>query len=183
MPIETQLSEEEIVAMLKARDPKGMRYLCEKFSAALYGVIFKLIPVPEVAEEILQEVYIKIWQNFASYDSSKGRLYTWMLNIARNQAIDKTRSADFKNAAQTQITDFYVSGNDTADDDEIVPEHIGLKEIVATLRTEQKELIDLIYFEGFTQAEAASKLKMPLGTVKTRVRSAMVELRKLFQQR
>ncbi|MGZ5245449.1 MAG: RNA polymerase sigma factor [Bacteroidia bacterium] len=182
MSIETHLAEEEIVALLKGRDARGMRYLYDKYAAALYGVIYRIIPAPEVAEEVLQETFIKIWQNFNAYDSNKGRLYTWLLNIARNQAIDKTRSTDYKNTAQTQNTDFYVSANDGAGSEEINPEHIGLKEIVATLRPEQKELIDLIYFMGFTQAEAAGKLKMPLGTVKTRVRSAIMELRKLFHQ-
>jgi RNA polymerase sigma-70 factor, ECF subfamily len=181
MPLETQMAEEEIVALLKGRDARGMRYIYDKYSAALYGVIYRIVTAPEVAEEVLQETFIKIWQNINSYDHKKGRLYTWMLNIARNLAIDKTRSAEFKNAAQTQNIDFYVSAYEPGEGEEINPEHIGLHEIVGTLRREQKELIDLIYFMGFTQAEAAAKLKMPLGTVKTRVRSAIMELRKLFQ--
>jgi RNA polymerase sigma factor (sigma-70 family) len=182
MPVESQLPEEEIVAFVKGKDARGMRYLYDKYAAALYGVIYRIVPSPEVAEEILQETFIKVWQKINSFDNTKGRLYTWMLNIARNQAIDKTRSTDFKNTEQTQNTDFYVSATNAAGDEEINPEHIGLKEIVGTLRREQKELIDLIYFMGFTQAEAAAKLRMPLGTVKTRVRSAIIELRKLFQQ-
>ncbi|RYD80110.1 MAG: sigma-70 family RNA polymerase sigma factor [Sphingobacteriales bacterium] len=181
MPVDLQLSEEEIIALLKERDPRGMRYLYDKFSAALFGIVFKIVPVQEVAEEILQETFVKIWQNFSSYDAKKGRLYTWMLNIARNLAIDKTRSTDFKNTTQTQNVDIFVHTTEAPESDTTNPEHIGLKEIVETLRVEQKELIDLIYFKGFTQAEAAEKLKMPLGTVKTRVRSAMTELRKLFQ--
>jgi RNA polymerase sigma-70 factor (ECF subfamily) len=177
-----QISEEEIVGLLKEKDPKALRYIYDKYAVALHGVIYRIVPVAEVAEEILQETFVKIWQHADSYDKQKGRLYTWMLNIARNQAIDKTRSSDFKNQTQTQNTDSYVYAADTAGSEEIMPEHIGLKEIVQTLRPQQKELIDLIYFMGFTQAEAAEKLKMPLGTVKTRVRNAILELRKLFQQ-
>ena len=182
MTIALQFSEEEITGLLQEKDPIALRYIYDKYAVALHGVIFRIVPVAEVAEEVLQETFVKIWQHANTYDPQKGRLYTWMLNIARNQAIDKTRSTDYKNQLQTQNTDSYVYAANTQSSDEIIPEHIGLKEIVETLRPQQKELIDLIYFMGFTQAEAAEKLKMPLGTVKTRVRTAILELRKLFRQ-
>lgn len=175
------LQEEELVQGLKNRQQDTLRYVYDNYGPALHGVIFHIVRSPEMAEDLLQETFVKIWHNINSYDRAKGRLYTWMLNIARNLAIDKTRSAEFKQAEKTENTLNAVYTRKIAGDEEIIPEHIDLKVIVSHLRKEQRELVDLIYFYGYTQAEAAEKLKIPLGTVKTRVRQAIGELRKLFQ--
>ena len=77
---------------LKAKDKSELEYLYDHYSGALYGVIFRILKKEEIAEEVLQDVFLKIWERFESYDASKGKLFTWLLNVARNQAIDKTRS-------------------------------------------------------------------------------------------
>jgi RNA polymerase sigma factor (sigma-70 family) len=174
------ISEDEIVRLLRAKDQKAIRYIYDNYCKALLGLIFRIVQDQELAEEILQETFVKIWNNVASYDAAKGKLYTWMLNIARNLAIDKVRSSEFKKAAQTQTIEKSVHSINKDFQVGINPDTIDVKELVNKLRPEQKELIDLIYFYGYTQAEAAEKLKMPLGTVKTRVRSAIGELRKYF---
>jgi RNA polymerase sigma factor (sigma-70 family) len=174
------MQEEDLVLGLKNRQQDTLRYLYDNYGPALHGVIFHIVRSQEMAEDLLQETFVKIWHNIQSYDKNKGRLYTWMLNIARNLAIDKTRSAEYKQAEKTDNTLNAVYTRRLPSDEEIIPEHIDLKEIVSRLRKEQRELIDLIYFYGHTQAEAAEKLKIPLGTVKTRVRQAIGELRKLF---
>lgn len=180
LPQAIAMQEEELVQGLKNRQQETLRYLYDNYGPALYGVIFHVVRVQEIAEDLLQETFVKVWHNIGSYDKHKGRLYTWMLNIARNLAIDKTRSAEYKQAEKTENTLDNVYTRRIAGEDEIIPEHIDLKEIVKRLRKEQRELIDLIYFYGYTQSEAADKLKIPLGTVKTRVRQAIGELRKLF---
>jgi RNA polymerase sigma-70 factor (ECF subfamily) len=174
------ISEEEIVRLLKAKDQKALRFIYDNYSKALLGLIFRIVQDHELAEEILQETFVKIWNNAATYDAAKGKLYTWMLNIARNLAIDKVRSSDYKKSAQTQTIEKSVHSIDKDAKAGINPDTIDMKDLVSKLRPEQKELIDLIYFYGYTQAEAAEKMKMPLGTVKTRVRSAIGELRKYF---
>ncbi len=176
----TRLKEEEYIELMRARDRKGLEGLYQHYSGALYGVIYSIVQHAAIAEDLLQEAFVKIWQNFASYDESKGRLYTWMLNIARNQAIDKARTGKF--AAEQKIQDIskLVNNLDAHQHEELQPAHIGLKQIVDGLRPEQKVLVDLIYFLGFSQSEAAAHLNIPLGTVKTRIRAAMGELRKLF---
>ncbi len=150
----------------------------DNYSPALYGVIYNILHSEEASNDALQEVFVKIWNNFDSYDPERSRLYTWMMNIARNHAIDKLRSKavktdrelkndkDFAQAAggsQSQFTD-----------------GIGLKKLVDELEKEQKDIIELLYFKGFTQTEAAEELNIPLGTVKSRVRLAMNKLRKHF---
>ena len=175
------ISEKEIVRLLRNKNEKAVRYLYDHYSKALLGLVFRIVPNQEIAEEILQETFVKIWVNASSYDESKGKLYTWMLNIARNLAIDKVRSSEYKQSAKTQtleksvdsINKNYQAGYNT--------DTMDMKALTEKLRPEQKELIDLIYFSGYTQAEAAVKLKMPLGTVKTRVRSAIGELRTYFR--
>jgi RNA polymerase sigma factor (sigma-70 family) len=176
----TQISEEKLISLLAERNQQGLEILYDNYSAALYGVIHRIVTVDEIAEDVLQETFLKIWNNFSQYDSSKGRLFTWMLNVARNLAIDKIRSREFSNQNKNQSLDNVVSQNSFSDS--YNPETIGLKEMVRKLEPEYKELIDLLFFGGYTQAEAAEKLGIPLGTVKTRSRSALNRLRNEFEK-
>jgi RNA polymerase sigma factor (sigma-70 family) len=178
---DTVISEEEIIKLLRGKDEKAVRYLYDHYGKALLGLAFRIVQNQEIAEEILQETFVKIWVNASSYDETKGKLYTWMLNIARNLSIDKVRSSEFKNTSKTQTIEKSVHSINKDHQIGFNIDTMGVKELVDKLRPEQKELIDLIYFYGYTQAEAAEKLKMPLGTVKTRVRSAIGDLRKYFR--
>jgi RNA polymerase sigma factor (sigma-70 family) len=91
------LSEEELVGALKNQETVAIKALYDMYSGALLGVISRIVLQSEVAEDILQETFVKIWNSSGSYDPSKGRLFTWMMNIAQNLSIDKLRSKDFKN--------------------------------------------------------------------------------------
>lgn len=167
--------------MLKARDENGLRALYDHYSAALYGVIFRIVSDKETAEDVLQETFVKIWNNSATYDSSRGRLYTWMLNIARNNAIDKTRSKNFKSDSQVRSIEDFVYTVEKQHSETTATDHIGLKKLVDSLKPEQRQLIDLLYFGGYTQAEVADEFGIPLGTVKTRVKAAITRLRELMK--
>jgi len=167
--------------MLTGRDEKVISLLYDNYSAALYGVISRIVKSEDVAQDVLQESFIKIWKNGEKYDRSKGRLFTWMLNVSRNAAIDATRKSEYKMSAEIQSTTVDVNmehGKMTQSPANI--DLIGLKEKVAKLKPDLKAVIDLIYYGGYTQSEAAEKLKLPLGTIKTRVRIAMRELRDLM---
>jgi RNA polymerase sigma factor (sigma-70 family) len=173
-------SEEELVARLQRSDRGAYEYLYDNYSAALYGVIFRIVANEETANDVLQEAFIKIWNGIGSYDAKKGKLFTWMLNISRNMAIDKTRSKDFNNNRKNQSTENVVSQLGRLKTDSIRPEHIGLAELVDKLDPNEKFLIDLMYFKGYTQSEIAEEYNIPLGTVKTRLRNATMNLRKIF---
>lgn len=123
---------------------------------------------------------MKIWNKIIDYDATKGKLFTWMLNIARNSALDKLRSKEFKAKMKTDDVSENVFISDTSYAEANNPEFIGIKDMVEKLPIEQKKLIDMMYFQGYSQSEIAEELEMPLGTVKTRVRAAMSALRKLF---
>ena len=171
-------SEENLIRLLKSGDKKGMETLYENYSAAIFGVLLRIVTEQETAEDLLQEVFVKIWKNISAYDASKGRLFTWLVNVARNTAIDKLRSKDFQKAGKIQSLDNSVYSINKNYHSENAVDHIGLKKIVEQLKPEYFLLIDLLYFKGYTQTEAAVELNIPLGTVKTRTRAALTELRK-----
>ncbi|MFD1756155.1 RNA polymerase sigma factor [Rufibacter sediminis] len=173
-------SEEELVAQLRAQDQRAITLLYRNYSAALYGVILRIVKQEEVAEDVLQESFVKIWSAFSSYDEQKGRLFTWMLNISRNLAIDKIRSKQYRVGSKTQPMENTVTSHMVSSDG-IKPDHIGLQEMTEQLNPDQKVIIDLMYFNGFTQSEVAEELNIPLGTVKTRARMAIKFLSKLIK--
>lgn len=174
------LSEPELVQAIRTRESRGAQALYDMYSSALYGVIYRIIQHEEIAEDLLQEAFVKIWNSAASYDESKGRLFTWMVNIARNLSIDKTRSKDFRNHSKTEDIENIVLSVEKGFTTSINPETLGLKELVSKLNPDQKAILDLVYFKGFTHVEAAEELNIPLGTVKTRLRNAIITLRKVF---
>jgi RNA polymerase sigma factor (sigma-70 family) len=143
----------------------------------LYGVILRIVRKEEVAEEVMQDVFLKIWERFESYDASKGRLFTWIVNIARNQAIDKTRSKEIVKDQKTGGLEKVVSRVDRTEYIEQSVESIGVKELLHQLPEEQRFVVDYLYLKGYSQSEVAEEFNIPLGTVKTRLRLAMQRLR------
>lgn len=173
------ITEEELVDLLKNGDEKGLEVLYQNYSKALYNVIFQIVHSDEIAEEALQDGFLKIWKNAQSYDKSKGTIFTWMLNICRNIAIDKTRSKDYKNEIKNQNIETSVNYEKDLPT-QFKPEHIGLSKVVDKLKPDLRDVIEMVFFKGYTQVEAAEALGIPLGTIKTRSRNAILELRKYF---
>ena len=165
---------------LRQREKIAVEALYDMYSASLFGVISRIVIDTAVAEDVLQDTFVKIWNSFSSYNTEKGRLFTWMVNIARNLAIDKIRSKDFKNQGKNQELENNVTFIDEQRNTVYKPELLGIKDLVETLKPEQKSILDLVYFKGYTHVEAADELGVPLGTIKTRLRMAIIELRKYF---
>ncbi|MDF2438206.1 MAG: sigma-70 family polymerase sigma factor [Bacteroidota bacterium] len=180
MITKVKYSEEQLVEMLKESNRQAFSVLYDNYSRALLGVIRKNIADEEISEDVLQDAFIKIWNNRLMYDASKGRLYTWMLNIARNTSIDYLRSKQNKMDEKIQRNDNNVHESNLSNNVETNIDGIGIKAIVGSLKDEQKILIDLAYYKGYTQDEIAQRLNIPLGTVKTRMRAAIMVLRKLI---
>jgi RNA polymerase sigma-70 factor (ECF subfamily) len=171
-------TESELVALLKQKDKTAFSDFYDNYSGALYSVILRILNGDEEnSQDVLQDAFVKIWKNIESYDSTKGTLFTWILNIARNTAIDKTRQRKNYSIQSLEESVRIVDSkfNHTSNTDKI-----GLKEAIKNLKPEYRSIIDLAYFGGYTQEEISSHLNLPLGTVKTRVRSALIELRKIF---
>lgn len=173
----TTYTESELVALLKSRDGKAFSYLYDNYSGSLYTIIAQFVEDMEVANDVLQEVFINIWRKIETYDPGKGRLFTWMLNIARNAAIDTLRSKGYQNTQKNQSlteNDSWVSSGKLA---VVNVDNIGLKKVVGRLKKEYRVLIELAYFKGYTHEEIAQIEDIPLGTVKTRIRNALTQLR------
>lgn len=175
-----KLSEEELVLALRNREKIAVEALYDMYSASLFGVISRIVIDEATSEDVLQETFVKIWHSFPSYSADKGRLFTWMVNIARNLSIDKLRSKDFKNHNKNQELENNVTFIDEQRNTVYKPELMGIKDLVQKLKPEQKSILDLVYFKGYTHVEAADELGIPLGTIKTRLRMAIIELRKNF---
>lgn len=169
------------MSLLRNRDNKAFAYLYDNYASALYSIILQIVNDGELANDVLQEVFVNIWRRIEQYDATKGRLFTWMMNIARNAAIDTLRSRSYQNSRKNQsigdnvdtiqVTDVIQPGIDT----------IGLRKVLEKLREEQRILIELAYFKGYTHEEIAELEKLPLGTVKTRIRNALIQLRGLLK--
>jgi len=169
-----------LIQELQAQKPSALEYLYDNYSGALYGVILRIVKSEEVAQEVLHDVFMKVWNNFSSYDAGKGRLYTWLANISRNAFIDKIRSKEIKKTHKTDLVSDNVHTIDHANSQSQSIDGIGLDKVLDQLPDDLKFVIDLMYYKGYTQTEIAEEFNIPLGTVKTRARTAMRELRALL---
>ena len=180
MNTKTTYSEQELVALLQQRSDHSFSYLYDNYSGALLGVIGAIVSDQETARDVLQEVFVNIWRKIGSYDSTKGRLFTWMMNVARNAAIDKVRSRGYqdflKNNSIPDNPDANITG--AASLPQVVD--TGLKKVLTKLKEEYRVLIDMSYFQGYTHDEISKILNIPLGTVKTRIRTALTHLRTMI---
>ncbi|MCZ8198477.1 MAG: sigma-70 family RNA polymerase sigma factor [Flavobacterium sp.] len=175
------MSQEELIPLLLRKEQRGFTIMYDMYSKSLFAVIANLIKETEEAEDVLQDAFVKIWKNIESYNESKGRLYTWMLNIARNSAIDKLRSKGYNNSQKNLSSDNFVHLLD--DSNKLINriDTIGIQEFVKKLKPKCIQLIELLFFQGYTQQEASEELEIPLGTVKTQNRSCINDLRTYLQ--
>lgn len=174
------IPEAELVEGLRSKKTLYLDYLYDHYSSALFGVISRILPNEDVAEEVLQDAFLKIWNRIDSYDASKGRLFTWMLNLSRNLAIDRSRSKEMSKGRKTDDLEKLVGRVDRSEFVESHVEAIGLREVLTKLPDDQRFVVEKIYLGGFTHSELAEEFNIPLGTVKTRLRLAMTELRTIL---
>ena len=177
-----RLSEDKLIEGLQNMDGSAMSALYRMYSDSLYRVISTIVVIEEVAQDLLQETFIKIWKSFKQYDPGKGRLYTWMARLARNISIDYLRSVNHRNytvsenlVESTQQIDqkFQVSYN---------PELIGVKDMTDILNEDQRLALDLIYFKGYTHVQAAEELDITVGILRSRLQSSITVLRRTFNR-
>jgi RNA polymerase sigma-70 factor (ECF subfamily) len=174
------IDQELLILQFQKKDVKAYEKLYNLYCNSISGVVNNIVKNNDVAQEITQDVFIKAWNNAESYSSKKGRFFTWILNIARNSAIDYTRSKKFKQSKQNLNADFLVDILETSSSLDSTTNTIGLKEFVTKLGDSCKSVIELLYFKGFTQKEASEELSMPIGTIKTRNRTCIGELRTML---
>lgn len=176
----TNERQDVIVRLLQRQDEDGMRQLFEYYAGALMTIIQSVIPQKEVAEEVLHDVLLKIWSNIGSYDADKSRFFTWAARIAKNAAIDKSRSKNYRKAYKTDEIDDTVGRRKELSHTPST-DHIGVNKLLERLDDDHRPIIKLLYLQDYTQSEAAKELNIPLGTIKTRARRAISQLRDLLK--
>ncbi|MFD0963303.1 RNA polymerase sigma factor [Pseudofulvibacter geojedonensis] len=176
------MEQELLVKKLKQKDQKSFEYFFNNYKTSVNGIAFNIVKDEEIAQEITQDIFLKVWNSIDSYDAKKGRLFTWLINITRNASIDKLRSKDYNNRKKNSDIDkfaFSIHDNDFLDKK---VDSIGLKEIVNKLKDKCLSIIERIYFKGYTQKEVSKDLGIPIGTVKTRNRNCINELRSMLHE-
>jgi RNA polymerase sigma-70 factor (ECF subfamily) len=168
---------EILVVKFQKKDTYAFEKLYEMYSKSMLGVINNIVRNDNVAEEILQDVFIKAWNNSENYNAKKGRFFTWILNIARNASIDYTRSKTYKESKQNQNSDYFVDILENNESLDSKTNTIGLKKFVKELSDKCKAVIEFLYLKGYTQKETSEELSIPLGTIKTRNRQCLEQLR------
>lgn len=175
--------EQELIfttfAAIRRREEAGMKQLYDDYSGALHHQILKIVNNEETARELLQDVFVRVWNKIDTYDEKTSRPYTWMARIARNRAIDYLRSARVTQEGKTDVLPDLVGSNSRLAVEQFT-DHIGLTKVLDQLDNEHRIIIDYLYFQGYSQSEAAEELNIPLGTVKTRSRRAIQQLRTIL---
>ncbi len=183
LPNEQVQSDISLLERISKRDSSALSELYDKHSTLLYSIIMRILKEKEETEDVLQEVFVNVWERAEMYDEQLGNPGAWLSRIARNRAVDRLRSKNYRTRSKEsdidQHHDYFTA------DASSNPEHRAIlssqqEEILIALTSlskDQKDLIEFAYFRGFTQSELADHFKLPLGTVKTRMRTAMSILR------
>ena len=181
----TEPHDEELAIRLQRRDPEAMRDLYDRFGRMAWSVIMAIVRDSGVAEDLVQETFLRVWNRVHAFNARRGALGPWLLAIARNRAIDHLRSLSArmdKNAWELDVRE-HPSLFVDLEREVLNTDHARLlRKAIAGLNANQQKVIELAYYEGLSQTEMAERMGEPLGTVKTWVRSALKHLREQLGQ-
>lgn len=166
--------EPHITGLLRSNATAAVTLILEQYGDALYGLVCRMIPDRAIADEVIQDVMIKVWQHGATYDPAKGKLYTWLASIAWNTSLDRIRSAGYQRSRKSETLESNVYVQQMSEEN--MHGDVGLQRVLERLEAKYREVIDLVYFGGYSHAEVSEALGIPIGTVKSRVRIAIREL-------
>lgn len=181
--------DRRLIAAIQEGDQSALARLYDRYSSLVYTLVVRIVKETAEAEDVLQEIFLSIWNKAALFDATKGSVYTWIVTIARRKAIDRLRSKELANRAERLEAEDVASLPDAAYTANPLNAAIGseyerlMREALATLSNEQRIVIELSYFDGYTQEQISQRLNVPLGTVKTRMRQGLMKLRDHLQER
>jgi len=168
------MKDSRIIELIRRQEEKGLSAFYDKYSSAIYGVTLRILNRPDLAEEVLSQTMLKVWDKIDSYSINKSSLFTWTMAIARNSALDKRRLKSFEHGQKTDSLDSTVYNVEAKNKSEF---ELDASTITGLVEEKYKVVLDKIYLEGYSQSEAAELLNIPLGTIKTRLRKAILILR------
>ena len=175
------VDEFNILQRIADRDEKALEALYDRYSRIVYSLVLAIVKQEEDAQDVIQELFLNIWEKASLFDPSKGSAYTWLITLARNRAIDRIRSRQHQSQQridrQIDIDTLFSLSDQSPIEGVISGERASLvKKAMAELQENERELITMAYFGGYSQSEISEKLNLPLGTVKTRMRQGMKKL-------
>jgi len=183
LPESKQLTDANLLNAIARQDEQALASLYDRYRLILFGLLMRILRSREEAEDVLQEVFLQVWRRASDFDPQRGRPFTWLVTLARSRAIDRLRQLGSRERVASSVIEFAGEGMVDAAENTFRSEQRQLVAAALTeLSEEQRRALTLAYFEGLTQAEIAERLRSPLGTVKTRMRSGMIKLRELLSQ-
>ncbi len=178
-------ADSELIGRLRNRDPQGLAAAYDRYGHAAYSLFVRITHDQSAAEDLVQELFIRLWNRGREFDSSRGTLGVWILSIARNMAIDHVRSAQARFATRLRpiehLEHLSMAAN-TSQPESSIDRSRTVSAGFADLTFNERRVLELAYFEGFSQSEIAERLKEPLGTVKSWTRSALSRMRRVIQE-
>lgn len=171
-------ADRELIERLKNGDKNAFREVYARYSQVVFNLAFRMLRSREEAEEVVQEIFLQVWNKAGTYDPERGAISTWIVNIARSRAIDKLRTLGYRDQTTELIEDRV---NSRSDDSSIVEDREEsrkvIREALNSLPENQRVAIEIVFFEGLTHIEAAERLNEPVGTIKTRIRLGVSKLK------
>jgi RNA polymerase sigma-70 factor, ECF subfamily len=169
--------EMRLVARIRAGDQQAMSELYDRYAKVVYAVALRVLQDAAGAEDVLQDVFLQLWRNPDAFDASRGSLSAWLAVISRHRSIDRVR----KRRPETDIEDCVIAaGPDLRDETERTLVIEKVRAVLDQMNPDQRQAMELAFFQGLTHTEIAEKTGEPLGTIKTRIRSGLQQLRAKF---
>lgn len=179
--------EQALMKRVKAEDTKALEELYDLYKSLLFGMIVSIVKTREEAEDLLQEVFMKIWEKAYTFDEDQGNVYSWIVTLTRNKAIDRIRSKGYK--TQEKASNSVGEPGLSLERDQFDPLQTTIfsdraelvKQALNEIPDKQRQVIEVAYYDGMTQSEISEHLDIPLGTVKTRTRQGLVKLKNILE--
>ncbi len=169
------MSQEELIPLIYKKEDVAFTILYDRYAKTVFGLLFNLLQNEKETEEVLQDVFVKIWQNIETYDETKGRFYTWIICIARNAALDRLQTNGLKPNRNENFVQQLTHHPNTAP----TTATLGTQEFVKKLKPKGIKIIDLLFYKGCSEEETAMQLEIPLTSLKVENRIAISDLRNL----
>lgn len=174
------MTDEERIARVARGDRRALEQLYDQYERLVYSFAIKLVHDPHLAEEVVQDVFMRVWTQASRYDPERGRFSSWLINMTRNLTIDRIRAARARGMVplvRPDDTEREVVDTDAPDLADTTVTALHVREALSVLSADQREALDLSFWYGYSHSEIARRIKVPLGTVKSRLHHALLKLR------
>ncbi|HKP38446.1 MAG TPA: sigma-70 family RNA polymerase sigma factor [Pyrinomonadaceae bacterium] len=179
----SEITDNDLLRGITRGDEQALGAIYDRYRLILFGLILRILHDRQEAEDVLQETFLQVWRRAADFDESRGRVFTWLVTIARSRALDRLRALGSRARLADEVAHTAdADAGDAAQDALKSEQGTIVRQALAELPAEQRRALFLAYFEGLTQTEISARLGEPLGTVKTRMRTGLMKLRALLAE-